>query len=571
VRFLTGVRIRDFRSIAAAEVRDLEDITPIVGLNGSGKSNFMRALSLFFNGELERDVALRLRRDFREPGRKAKLRVVVEVDLDYGAFDALRNEIGEALEFLTGSRDQITFRKEWTLDPVTHEETVEVAAGPASDELEAVGSDLLPYATRVLNAVRFRYIPNHIHPSEILLAEQESIRKVLQDRLGQRKVLSDEDVAKIGEVATDLMRPIRTAMAEATGEVADVQLATPSDWRDLAWAFGLKMQASQTQSFEALLHGSGVQSVLAFHVLHEIDTTFSGSFGWRKGAVWAIEEPESFLHASLQAELARSLAAYAEDESLQILFSTHSPAFLGTADEGLAVVTDEAGRSDFSQVERNELLRIAVATGVAPFSHPLHTGPPKPLLLVEGIGDRELIKRAYAEEGLACPYEVRCLADFDEKLSGGIDQIATWLAHNRPAIRARPPESPILVLLDWEAPDKSMSKIEEALGAHEESRCLRWPIDLTNPDLSSSWVGIEKFLSSGFVEELQDLIGLKLIVPARPDDETWKFDVKRTRLKTLRPAIHEVLREREDPDDIEPLIDATGWLSRQLGPEPPML
>jgi energy-coupling factor transporter ATP-binding protein EcfA2 len=571
VRFLTGVRIRDFRSIASADVSDLGDITPIVGLNGSGKSNFMRALNLFFNGELERGVPLRLRRDFREPGRKAKLRVVVEVDLDYGAFDSLRKEIAEALESLTGSRDQITFRKEWTLDPVTHEETLEISAGPSTTDLEVVGSDLVPYATRVLNAVRFRYIPNHIHPSEILLAEQESIRKVLQDRLGQRKVLSDEDVSRIGEVATDLMRPIRDAMADATGEVADVQLATPSDWRDLAWAFGLKMQASQTQSFEALLHGSGVQSVLAFHVLHEIDTTFSGSFGWRKGAIWAIEEPESFLHASLQAEMARSLATYAEDESLQILFSTHSPAFLGTADEGLAVVLDEAGRSDFSEVERNELLWLAVATGVTPFAHPLHTGPPMPLLLVEGAGDRELIERAYAEEGFACPYEVRCLGDFDEKLSGGIDQIATWLAHNRPAIRARPPESPIFVLLDWEAADKSVAKIDNALEAHEESRCLRWPRDLTNPELSSSWVGIEKFLSSTFVEELQDMVGLKLIVPARPEDESWKFDVKRTKLKDLKPAIHDVLREREDPADIDWLIDATDWLSQQLGPEPPML
>jgi AAA15 family ATPase/GTPase len=53
MQFLTGVRISDFRSIADANIQGLGDIVPIVGLNGSGKGNLLRALSLFFSGEVE--------------------------------------------------------------------------------------------------------------------------------------------------------------------------------------------------------------------------------------------------------------------------------------------------------------------------------------------------------------------------------------------------------------------------------------------------------------------------------------------------------------------------------------
>jgi predicted ATPase len=572
MHFLTRVMIKDFRSIADADVFLPGDVTPIVGLNGSGKSNFMRALNLFFNNAVEGGEPLRLRRDFREPGRQVKLRVVIEVDLDYAAFDALRSELEEALEVLADDSGEVRLRKEWTLDPVTREEVVALSAGTVDGgALDLVSTEELPFATRLLNAVRFRYVPNHVHPSEILIAEQESIRKVLQDRLGQRKVLDDEAIGKIAAVAADLMRPIKDAMQEATGEVADVELTTPKDWRDLAWAFGLKMRASQSRSFEALLHGSGVQSMLAFHVLHEIDTTFSGSFGWRKGAIWAVEEPESFLHASLQSELARAFVGYADSDSLQLIFSTHAAAFLGVASDGITVEIDSSGRSVFEVAERADVLRLAYFSGVAPYAHPLHTGPPQPVLLVEGENDRDLLIRAYVESGMPSPYEILCIEDFDDELTGGDDQIASWLNHNRPALLARPERSPVFVLLDWEASDGKVNKVTKVLEAHPSSKCFRWAKDLTNPDLSDSWVGIEKFLSTSFVEEMQDEIDLPLVVPARPDAETWQYDIKRARLKEKKAAIHRELDERADPDDIEPLIEALDWLTRQLSGAPPLL
>lgn len=551
------------------DVRDLGDVVPVVGLNGSGKSNLLRALNLFFNDELETGERFALRRDFREPGRKAKLRTAVEVDLDFTVFESLRTEYVEALETLSeGAR--LTLRKEWTLHPVTREEVVTLWAGEEADLLEEVAPENVPYVTRLLHAVRFRYIPNHVHPSNVLREEEDSIRKLLFDRLGKKGILTDVMVKEIAAGAMELMVPISVAMRRATGDIADVQLATPEDWRELAWAFGLKLRASQTQSFEALVHGSGIQSVLAYEVLHALDTSFAGSFGWRKGAVWAVEEPESFLHARLQGELARSFSTYASDHPLQILLSTHSPAFLGAADEGLVVTLDDGGRSEAAKVLRRELLQVAYSSGAVAYAHPLHTGPPKPLLLVEGESDRSLLNRAFDESDLPNPYEILCLHDFDETMQGG-DQIAQWLRYHREALEARPEASPVFVLLDWEARPAIITKINASLAGYPTSRCFSWPEDLVNQDLSRNWVGIERFLSTDFVEELPNEIGLDLSVPASGSSVSWKYSVDKKEFLDHKGRIHDLLETQLDPDDIRPLINALPWLSRQLKDAPPLL
>jgi predicted ATPase len=570
VRFLTGVRVTDFRSIAAADLSDLGDVTPIVGLNGSGKSNLLRALNLMFNNKVEGTEELDLRRDFREPGRRVKLRILVEIDLNYGVFESLRPDLEDALAQLAGGAREITICKEWTLDPGTRETVTTLYAAAAGTEPVRVAPEQWSLVTRLLNVVRFRYVSNHIHPSRILEDEETEIRRMLFDRLGKRQILQDQVVESIGEVATELMHPIVEVMSNATGEVASVELDTPEDWRDLAWAFGMKLSGPQSQSFDALLHGSGVQSVLAYSILHAVDTSFSGSFGWRKGAIWAVEEPESFLHIGLQQELARLMASYAEEEPLQILLSTHATPFLGVAPRGLLSRLDSTGRTEFTEADKSDLLREAFTSRIAPYAHALHTGPPKPLLMVEGVSDRDLLIRAYTESGTPNPYDIRALPDMDENLQGG-DELARWLRYNRPAIAARPDTSPIIALRDWESGQGPINQIQAALDVHTTSRCVAWPRDLVNRDLSERFVGIERFLSTEFIEQAAATIGLELSVPAVPQPGGWRYDVDRAELTNAKSQLHQELAQRTNVDDLAPLVAALPWLSGQLAGAPPLL
>jgi AAA15 family ATPase/GTPase len=72
VQFIRSIRIKDFRSLPAVALTDVDNITPIIGPNGSGKSSLLRALNLFFNGQVENGVPSDLGRDFHDPEGKRK-------------------------------------------------------------------------------------------------------------------------------------------------------------------------------------------------------------------------------------------------------------------------------------------------------------------------------------------------------------------------------------------------------------------------------------------------------------------------------------------------------------------
>ena len=558
MEFIQRVAVKDFRSLPGVSLAEMGDIAPLIGANGSGKSNVFRALNLFFNDIVEDGDPLDLKRDFREPGRRQKLQISVEVDLAFGA--GLRKEFQSALDEVADGASDVTFRKTYSLDHLTDRVQVGLAVGRLGTELKPTSDTRRALAERLLSAVRFRYVPNHLHPSQLLLHEEDNIRRMLFSRLGAGKGFDESQMALMKEKAQNLMAPIEEAMKAATGDVDEVELDTPGGWKDLVWAFGLKLRSGQAQSYEAVLQGSGVQSVLAYSVLALIDTSFGGTFGWRVGTVWAIEEPESFLHADLQAALARRLNEYARGQRLQVLLTTHSQAFLGVSDHGYAVTMDGAGRTSIERQSRAVLTRVAQSSGVTSFAHPLHTGPPKPMLLVEGKDDRALLNRAYLASSEPCPYDIISLEDLEDGLSGGVEQIRSYLHYNKAALRARPNESPVIVLLDWEVQASRESKINEELAEHPTSVCVRMPEDASNQDLSQEFVGIEGFLSTSFYEAAAEPLDLSLTQPVSPTEDQ-ELGIKRSELKARKPAIHKLLAQRDEVADIQLLVDLLPWIN----------
>jgi predicted ATP-dependent endonuclease of OLD family len=68
MRLIEHVKLSNFRSIESISI-EARELTAFIGTNGSGKSNVLRALNLFFNGAVEGGVGLDLRRDFHKPWR----------------------------------------------------------------------------------------------------------------------------------------------------------------------------------------------------------------------------------------------------------------------------------------------------------------------------------------------------------------------------------------------------------------------------------------------------------------------------------------------------------------------
>lgn len=440
---------------------------------------------------------------------------------------------------------------------------MELFFGAAGTEPAPVSPGDVGLAERLLGSVRFRYVSNHIHPTDLLRNEEENIRRGLFRRLGKSRSFAADQIEKIREAAGSLMDPISKELEGSSASVSNIELGTPKDWGELLWAFGLRMQSNGAVAREAVLHGSGIQSTLAYAILHMLDTSLESDFGWRRGAIWAVEEPESFLHADLQAQLAESFSQYANSDRLQIFFTTHNAAFLGVSDTGVGVTVSSA-TSDVAKQPRSSLVDIAVSSGVAPFTHPLHIGPLKPLLLVEGRDDRQLLTRAYADSEDACPYEIKAMEDIESSTSGGVNQIQAYLSNNRSALRARPTPSPVMVLLDHEVSQGSQNKIRAALHEHETSECHVLPKVDRTPGLRGDVAGIEAYLSLTFYEAAEAEIGLIVVRPGDPGHAGWTLGVDKSEIGKRKQDLHRFLRERDEPSDIEELTRLVPWISKLL-------
>ncbi|NKF20872.1 ATP-dependent nuclease [Solimonas marina] len=170
--------------------------------------------------------------------------------------------------------------------------------------------------------------------------------------------------------------------------------------------------------------GSGTQNrthiLMAVLQANRIKTT--GSPDDKITPVVVIEEPESFLHPSAQAEFGRMLRHLSEEFGIQILVTTHSPHMLNQEDgESNILLTRETKRGRAYESVRvdtsgeNWMAPFADHLGISSedFSclKPLFSADKSKVLLVEGPIDQEYF-RFFQEHSLAC-----------DRLSGSIEVV----------------------------------------------------------------------------------------------------------------------------------------------------
>lgn len=170
--------------------------------------------------------------------------------------------------------------------------------------------------------------------------------------------------------------------------------------------------------------GSGTQNrthiLMAVLQANRIKTT--GSPDDKITPVVVIEEPESFLHPSAQAEFGRMLRHLSEEFGIQIIVTTHSPHMLNQEDGGSNILlTREIKRRKAYETVRvdtsgeNWMAPFADHLGISSeeFSSlkPLFSSDKSKVLLVEGPIDQEYFEH-FQEHSLAC-----------EQLAAGIEVV----------------------------------------------------------------------------------------------------------------------------------------------------
>jgi energy-coupling factor transporter ATP-binding protein EcfA2 len=569
------VAVRRFRSIPDLNMT-VGELTALVGGNGSGKSNILRALNLYFNGEVEAGDALNLQRDVHRPWSKKKPVIEVGAHFKLSKSFSIHKSLTESFKKVgITAAGEVSIWKSWSAGTSPDEPpVVQVRVGrqlEAAAENDALVGDDARVAERFLRLIHYRYLPNHEHPSQVLLAEQAAVQEELIKAV-RRKRTKDGTGTVVGErfdaaleamsdAAGALVEPINAGIRNAAGPIESLQLATPEDWAQVVWSLTFQLKATGMEPLSFPLHGSGSQSQAMYQMLYFLDTQFAASFGWHQATVWALEEPESFLHADLKNELVMFLIEKCAGDRFQALLTTHDLVIASAATERQWIEL-ASGDSRATALTAPQLADRSISAGISTFVHPLHLTAMKPTLLLEGPSDVWYTAEAYRHAGRINPWDIRYLDEIEHGAGGGKDPLKKYLKSNQAALRARPTQSPVVVVLDWEVSEDEVRRVNDLLAAHPLSSATRWPADKANPKLAASWVGIERFLGTDLVVATATASpnsGMTMTVGVAP---MWELAPQRK--NEAKALLLKECQKRNEKVDLDHLIALLDWLEAQL-------
>ncbi|WP_165799929.1 MULTISPECIES: ATP-dependent nuclease [Isoptericola] len=552
------MHIENFRSIRSLTMDGLDGYNAIVGLNSAGKSNILRALNLFFNNHVDEGLEpLRFGTDYSShaPVGKKK-RVAVTVGLALGA--SLKVPKQRDFESNHGITNSIVIERVWSLAQDTQANQETFRFGPTLESMTDATADDLSSILAYIRAVRFVYIPNHARPADLIRQELEPLRGSLVARLRRTNAYRDSNVndvlSELGRLGDRMFGGVSAQLQKGLPGTS-ISASLPDDFADLLFDVGLSA-VSGGQSRAPEYEGSGAQSFMLLHILDLADRTRrSGGFGWVQASVWAMEEPESFLHAGLRAQFSVDLAKYALDDRRQVLVTTHQAEFLRVA--ATAWTTDKRADGDTyaTKSSAKEALRSATRREITNFQHPLFVSTDRPVVIVEGKFDAIYLKAAIESLDLRPRWVLLSPQEALGQDVGG-DSVLQYLRWNKSVIASRPDIAPVIVLRDWEATDAN--KYNDQLRVHAYSRALTCDASCVNPDLDDSWFGIERYLPT---EHLKlhipsGKLGLESAAPGA------RLSVKKKVLEEYKSVLARGIRDGGDPGDY--LRELVRWLDAEV-------
>jgi hypothetical protein len=205
-------------------------------------------------------------------------------------------------------------------------------------------------------------------------------------------------------------------------------------------------------------------------------------------------------------------------------------------------VEQKNGESMFKPIQdpRAALTQLSGA-GVARWVHPILLWPLDPIILVEGQFDREFLEEAFRHFKPKRQVRVVDLPRLDPNSgSGGVDRMRQYIKGSANAIRARRPEAPVVVVLDWDAA-KKQEEFEKLVPGEAPYKVLVWPEESANPKAGKSFRGIERFHCDRVLDlaiERRAPIGRK-IEGGQPGD----YIVEAAEYDRVKEKLAEIVRE----------------------------
>lgn len=338
---IRSIRIENFRSIRSLDV-SVSQLTVFVGKNDSGKSNILRAVNLFFNGETNPGVEFDFQDDYNffapERARKAK-----EI--------TVRLEIAIPASYQHTNGQVIIWTKRWREGGLWSEEYdyfgERISRNRRGNEVrERVEIPDKSNVHALLRKIEFEYVPA-IKDSEYFADLRGRIYGIISE-VAARTFHSSSTAFEqsIGEHLNELTTSITQSLGFQT------RLALP---RDLYHIFERLDFLSGEKSISLDNRGDGIKArhiPLILRFMAEKKAQLQQRGGPPISHVWAYEEPENNLEIASAVQLADELSALSKAGTAQVLLTTHSPAFydLGNRDDEVTLnfvtrLTDADGTS----------------------------------------------------------------------------------------------------------------------------------------------------------------------------------------------------------------------------------
>jgi predicted ATPase/5S rRNA maturation endonuclease (ribonuclease M5) len=542
-----NITVSRFRSIRDARLEDLSNFSVLAGLNNSGKSNFLRAINLFFSGQPEPGINFDFTKDFYRAEREVKKKKTIKISIDFTLDPRFKFRKGLAEAERSLGRT-FTITKEWTIqqsDPIIF----------LNQALVTQEEKLL--IEQFLSLISFRYIPNRVIPTELIRREQQALRGVIVRRLAKYKKTAEPIFAHLRKTAGKMASGISSDLTKFSSDIKNVKLATAASLADFAFQSGYLLEDSGTVTDENE-QGSGIQSMLLFETLSLIDQDYFQQFGWKQAAIWAVEEPESSLNTALEAQVAYFLskAASTLDSRLQILATTHSDLVMQYSDKSYYIEKKNA-QNKLQTVacahDMREILELTSVEGVSRWVSPLLLLPLTPLVLVEGKTDKDFLQECFKLMKVVNPPKIMSLSDiFQNATKGGIETLIKFIKENRDIIKQRKRYAKIALLADWDASDK-LQQLNSVFMTQDPFVSLSWDGMKANPKLSKSFRGIERFFSDRLISAVQTTMPEKFST-----NPSGVISIDKDDSQKIKSELNLIVKKGLMPDDdifVKPFIE----------------
>lgn len=344
---LRSIQIKNFRSIEDSRIINCKNLMLLIGKNNAGKSNFLKALDLFFNQNKPKfdDFFFGLNQQ----------NIDMEITL---TFNNLSSEFRKSLDI---SEDKnFVFSKKYPLKDdkvLTVQEFINDQ--PFKDKQKDLGIKTITEFRHIID----NYLPSYYYVSALRDLGDEG--KLKQNSLLQKVLepfFDDPEIAKhlkaINEIFTrksvNIEKRVNFILKGRIDDFDEIKLHFDAEKVSKVLNPTIMVKNSNfTEFVEAERQGAGTQNfiilALSQYNAFRVDNP--------KEIIVAFEEPEISLHSKAQRKMLDAIKTIIKtNENQQILVTTHSPIFIDKSIESIYCVLKKEGITSVEAFNKKTLI-----------------------------------------------------------------------------------------------------------------------------------------------------------------------------------------------------------------------